>query len=108
MSFAMTIEAGAAMTDKDTDQVWSPATLTAWIGKGDMVRDLPKLWAYGEQMYGAACGACHSLQPTTHFLANEWIGNVNAMRQRISLDDEQVRFLEKYLQMHAQDTESKG
>jgi trimethylamine-N-oxide reductase (cytochrome c), cytochrome c-type subunit TorC len=102
------VQTGAAMTDKDTDQVWSPATLTAWIGKDDLVTDLPKLWSYGEKMYGAACGSCHSLQPTTHFLANEWIGNVNAMRQRISLDDEQVRFLEKYLQMHAQDTETKG
>jgi trimethylamine-N-oxide reductase cytochrome c-type subunit TorC len=71
------------------------------------VPDVQKLWAYGEEMYGAACGTCHALQPANHFLANQWIGNLNAMRQRISLDDEQVRFLQKYLQLHAQDTASK-
>jgi trimethylamine-N-oxide reductase (cytochrome c), cytochrome c-type subunit TorC len=101
------VHQGDSVTDKDTDQVWSPATLTAWIDKGGLVPDVQKLWAYGEEMYGAACGTCHALQPANHFLANQWIGNLNAMRQRISLDDEQVRFLQKYLQLHAQDTASK-
>jgi trimethylamine-N-oxide reductase cytochrome c-type subunit TorC len=101
------VKQGDAMTDKDTDQVWSPATLTAWIGKDDLTPDAAKLWAYGEEMYGAACGTCHSPTPTTHYLANQWIGTLNSMRQRVSLDDEQMRFLQKYLQLHAQDTGSK-
>lgn len=101
------VKQGASVTDKDTDQVWSPATLTAWIGKDGLLPSVDKLWSYGEQMYGAACGTCHTLQPATHFLANQWIGNLNAMRQRTSLDDEQMRFLQKYLQLHAQDTASK-
>jgi len=101
------VQQGTAITDKNTDQVWLPATLTAWIGKDGLLPDVQKLWDYGEAMYGAACGTCHGLQPASHFLANQWIGSMNAMRQRISLDDEQVRFLQKYLQMHAQDTASK-
>ena len=101
------VRQGDSITDKDTDQVWSPATLTAWIGKDGLLPDVQTLWAYGETMYGAACGTCHTLQPANHFLANQWIGTLNAMRQRISLDDEQVRFLQKFLQLHAQDTAPK-
>lgn len=98
------VQKGDDITDKDTDLVWAPAKLTAWISKDGLLPDIGKLWSYGEQMYGAACGTCHSLQPANHYLANQWIGNLNAMRPRVSLDDEQVRFLQKYLQMHAQDT----
>ena len=66
--------------------------------------DRGKLWDYGAEMYGATCGSCHALQPPEHFLANQWIGNLSAMQRFISLDDDQFRFLQKYLQFHAQDT----
>jgi trimethylamine-N-oxide reductase cytochrome c-type subunit TorC len=102
------VQKGEEITDKDTDQVWSPATLTAWISKDGMLSDLQKLWGYGEEMFGATCGTCHTLPPANHYLANQWIGNLNAMRPRVSLDDEQVRFLQKYLQMHSQDTAANG
>ena len=59
-------------------------------------------------MYGAACGSCHSAHPTTHYLANQWIGSVTAMAKRTSLNDEEVRFLQKYLQLHAKDTASQS
>ena len=55
-------------------------------------------------MYNASCGLCHSLPPTGNYLANQWIGNLNAMKRNISLDDEQYRFLQKYVQLNAQDT----
>ncbi|CAH2603278.1 cytochrome c menaquinol dehydrogenase TorC [Rhodovastum atsumiense] len=97
------VQAGESMTDPDTDQVWTPATLTAWVRKGGMVADLGAIWAYGEEMYGSSCGTCHALSPTDHFLANQWIGTVNSMRDRITLDDEQVRLMQKYLQLHARD-----
>jgi trimethylamine-N-oxide reductase cytochrome c-type subunit TorC len=98
------VQKGADITDKDTDQVWAPASLTAWVDKDGLIPDLKKLWAYGDVMYGAACGSCHALQPTDHYLANQWIGSLNAMRPRTALDDEQARFLQKYLQLHAKDT----
>ena len=63
----------------------------------------------GARVPGAACGACHSLQRQGAVLGErvDWRRRRNA-RRRISLDDEQVRFLEKYLQMHAQDKASNG
>jgi trimethylamine-N-oxide reductase cytochrome c-type subunit TorC len=98
------VQKEAAVTDQDSGLVWAPAKITAWIGKDGMLSDIKQLWDYGAQMYSANCTACHALQPPDHFLANQWIGNLNAMRPRVSLADEQVRFLQKYLQMHAQDT----
>lgn len=94
---------GQSMTDADTDQKWTPASLTAWIAATDLTGDLNKLWDYGGEMYNANCGLCHTLPPTGNYLANQWIGNLNSMKRNISLDDEQYRFLQKYVQMHAQD-----
>ena len=91
------------MTDPDTDQKWTQSSLTAWIANSDLDADLDKLWDYGSEMYNACCGLCHTLPPTGHYLANQWIGNLNAMKRNVSLDDEQYRFLQKYVQMHAQD-----
>ena len=95
------------MTDPDTDQKWTPSSLTAWIANSDLDADLGKLWDYGAEMYDASCGLCHTLPPTRNYLANQWIGNLNAMKRNISLDDEQYRFLQKYVQMHAQDMAGK-
>jgi trimethylamine-N-oxide reductase cytochrome c-type subunit TorC len=92
------------VNDKATDLVWYRGALTAWIAREGMMADRGKLWDYGAEMYGATCGSCHALQPPEHFLANQWIGNLSAMQRFISLDDDQFRFLQKYLQFHAQDT----
>lgn len=94
----------STVNDKETDLVWYRGGLTAWVNRGGMMADRGKLWDYGAEMYGATCGSCHALQPPEHFLANQWIGNLSAMQRFISLDDDQFRFLQKYLQFHAQDT----
>ena len=94
----------STMTDKETDLVWHHGRLTAWVAGDKMVADRSKLWDYGAEMYGDTCGSCHALQPPAHYLANQWIGNLSAMQRFISLDDDQFRFLQKYLQFHAQDT----
>jgi trimethylamine-N-oxide reductase cytochrome c-type subunit TorC len=95
--------AGKSMTDPDTDQKWTESSLTAWIANSDLTPDLGKLSDYGGEMYNASCGLCHTLPPTGNYLANQWIGNLNSMKRNVSLDDEQYRFLQKYVQMHAQD-----
>jgi trimethylamine-N-oxide reductase cytochrome c-type subunit TorC len=95
---------GEQTADADTGLQWSPAKLNAWISRDGLLPDLQRLWAYGAEMYSDTCGSCHALRPPDNYLANQWIGNLNAMRPRVDLDDEQVRFLQKYLQMHAQDT----
>lgn len=91
-------------TDPDTDIVWHQAKLTAWIPDRAVSADKEKVWGYAAEMYNASCSNCHAARATTNYLANQWAGNLNAMKRFISLDDEQSRFLLKYLQFHAKDT----
>lgn len=98
------VQQGQSVTDSNTDQIWTSATLTAWTNKDNLVPDLNNVWAYCQEMYSAACGACHPAHPATQFLANQWIGSFDGMRPRTSLDDEEARVLQKYLQLHAKDS----
>ena len=97
------VEQKEAITDADTEQVWHRASLVAWIGKGGIVADQSQLWSYGEEMLADSCSTCHAPQSANHYLANQWIGTLNAMKRFITLDDEQYRFLLKYLQLHGSD-----
>lgn len=98
------LAAGDSVTDADTGQNWARVTLTGWVRNAGLAASLGALWDYGGEMFNASCGACHALPETGQYLANQWIGNLNAMRSRTALDDEQFRFLQTYVQMHAQDT----
>jgi trimethylamine-N-oxide reductase (cytochrome c), cytochrome c-type subunit TorC len=98
-----TVQRQDPITDPDTDQVWRRGALTAWIAKDGLIADQVRLWAYGAEMLADACSTCHAPQPANHYLANQWIGTLNAMKRFITLDDEQFRFLQKYLQLHASD-----
>ncbi len=97
------IAVGQSMQDPDTEQNWSDVKLTAWVENAHMATGIDDIWNYGGQVYGAACGLCHKLSDTKHFLANQWIGTLNAMKDRSPLDDEQFRLVQKYVQMHAKD-----
>jgi trimethylamine-N-oxide reductase cytochrome c-type subunit TorC len=98
---------GSSLTDADTGQKWTQSALTGWIENSGLTADLQKLWDYGGELFSGSCALCHTLPSAGTYLANQWIGNLNAMKRNISLDDEQYRFLQKYLQMHAQDTAGK-
>ncbi|MDR3535691.1 MAG: NapC/NirT family cytochrome c [Acetobacteraceae bacterium] len=97
------VERQAGATDKNTDQVWNRASLTAWIGHDALVADQGQLTAYGAEMFADSCSTCHAPPQANQYLANQWIGTLNAMKRFINLDDEQYRFLQKYLQLHASD-----
>ena len=99
---------GQVILDPDTEQNWNEATLTLWVKNAYLTDNLDELWNYGEQMYGAACALCHTLREPGHYLANQWIGTLNAMKPKTPLDDEQFRFLQKYVQMHAKDVAEGG
>ncbi len=90
--------------DSDTELTWHQVSMDFWVTRADLVSDLDRLWAYGAEMYNASCSTCHTLTPPDHFLANQWIGNLKAMARFITLDKQQYRFLQKYLQFHASDT----
>lgn len=91
-------------TDADTELVWHQVNFEGWIKKGELVSDKDQLWGYAEEMYVASCATCHSRPDPAHYLANQWIGTLKAMKRFISIDKEQYRFLQKYLQLNAKDT----
>ncbi|HEY0327566.1 MAG TPA: NapC/NirT family cytochrome c [Rhodopseudomonas sp.] len=93
-----------SVSDPDTDQLWSEGRLNGWIANANLVADPAALAAYGAEMYEANCALCHALPPPGNYLANQWIGNLNAMKRFVGLDDEQYRLLQKYLQINAKDT----
>ncbi len=101
------VQSGKPAEDPDTGLVWSQVSLEAWVAKADLSTDQAALWAYGAELYRSNCGTCHNLPPSDHSLANQVIGGLNAMKRFISIDDEEYRFLQKYLQFNAKDTGGK-
>ena len=97
------VQTNNTMTDPDTEQVWHEAELTCWVKAADMIPSCAPLWNYGSEMLTSACSTCHSATPPAHFKANQWIGNLKAMKHNLSLSKEEYRFFLKYLQMHASD-----
>ena len=91
--------------DEDTELTWHRVSVDLWVGTGGMIEDPEKLWAYGEEMHVASCSVCHSLHEADEHLANQWIGILKAMERFITLDKEQTRMLQKYLQLHASDVQ---
>ncbi|MCP5371356.1 MAG: pentaheme c-type cytochrome TorC [Hyphomicrobiales bacterium] len=98
------IERHETKVDPDTEQTWHRVSLEAWTSRDLLIADKGALWAYAGEMYNGACGVCHSLRHPDHYLANQWIGTLKAMQRFITLDKEEYRFLQKYLQFHAKDT----
>jgi trimethylamine-N-oxide reductase cytochrome c-type subunit TorC len=98
------VEQLSTETDPDTQIVWHRAAVTMWTTKDALIADRAGLFAYGAELFGDTCGTCHSPPPPENQLANQWIGSLNAMKDRISIDEEQYRFLQKYLQLNASDT----
>ena len=91
-------------TDPDTQIVWHRATVTLWTTREALIADRAPLLAYGGELFADSCGTCHSPPPPANQLANQWVGTMNSMKQNLSIDDEQYRFLQKYLQLNASDT----
>jgi trimethylamine-N-oxide reductase cytochrome c-type subunit TorC len=100
---AETAKAGETKRDADTGIDWTRASIELWTARTNLVGDLKALWAYGAEMYESACGACHSATPLGHFPANQWAGVINDMKPQTALDEEEARFLQLYVQNHAQD-----
>lgn len=102
-SSADRVKLGQTMADPETGQEWAEGSIDAWIANKHLVADADRLWQYAEELYISTCSVCHAPPAKGHFGANEWIGTLNNMKRDLSLDDEQYRFLQKYLQLHAKD-----
>jgi mono/diheme cytochrome c family protein len=93
--------------DAGTKLTWFQGSLTAWVTEDDLAPDIAKVWAYGGDLYSRSCGSCHAPHPADSYLANQWIGNLKAMKRFTALDDGQYRLLEAYLQFHSKDVGAK-
>jgi mono/diheme cytochrome c family protein len=105
-ALAAKIDSGPATFDAATNLTWSKASLTGWVDKADLTADLPAIWTYSSDLYNASCGSCHALHTADAYLANQWIGNLAAMKRFTSLDDGQYRLLQAYLQFHSKDVDA--
>lgn len=94
--------------DEDTELTWHRVSIDLWVEPGGAIADADKLWAYGEEMHQASCATCHSLHEADEHLANQWIGIVKSMERFITLDKEETRMLQKYLQLHASDVQKEA
>lgn len=99
------IERLETLLDEETDLTWHRVSIELWVPAGGMIAELDRLWAYGREMHVASCSTCHSLHEADGHLANQWIGVVKAMERFITLDKEETRMLQKYLQLHASDVQ---
>lgn len=97
------VEHKEPIIDEETNQTWYPSSLTMWVDNKNMNVSKDALWEYSASTYRDGCSVCHSLPQSDHYLANQWIGNLNAMRRYTSLTDDQYRMVLAYLQNHSKD-----
>jgi mono/diheme cytochrome c family protein len=100
---AAKVTRGKSVQDPATKITWYQVSLTAWTASSDLNPDIQKVWTYAGALYATSCGTCHSPHPADSYLANQWIGNLNAMKRFTALDDGQYRLLQAYLQFHSKD-----
>ena len=90
------------------DQTWYEVSIELWADKDYLVNDLNLIWDYANKFYSTTCSICHRANDPAEFMANQWLGQLKAMKQHVPMDKEQYRLVQTYLQMHASDTEGKG
>ena len=91
------------VVDAATKLTWFHGALTAWVSTQGLTPDIGKIWKYDSALYAASCGTCHAPRPTDGYLANQWVGNLTAMKRFTELQDDQYRLLQTYLQFHSKD-----
>ncbi|TGZ98681.1 NapC/NirT family cytochrome c [Rodentibacter pneumotropicus] len=93
--------------DEVTDSDWKEVSLIVSVPKEKMSSDLTALNQYGSQLNQANCSSCHAAINADHYTANQWIGVVNSMKDRTSMNKDEVRALTIYLQHNAKDMMAK-
>lgn len=93
--------------DSVTDSEWKEVSFIVSVPKEKMSSDLAALNQYGSQLNQAHCSSCHAAISAEHYTANQWIGVVNSMKDRTSMNKDEVRALTIYLQRSAKDMAAK-
>lgn len=89
--------------DEVTNSDWKEVNITVSVPKEKMSSDLTALNQYGNQLSQTNCSSCHAAVGADHYTANQWIGVVNSMKDRTSMNKDEVRTLTIYLQRNAKD-----
>ena len=97
------LQTGESQTLALTGQTWTEIALEGWLPRSQLTADVDQLWAYAGETYRAACSVCHTVHPPDQFMANQWVGQMQAMRDRTTITPEQYRLILRYLQMNARD-----
>ncbi|MCB9948796.1 MAG: NapC/NirT family cytochrome c [Rhodospirillaceae bacterium] len=97
------VDHGATELDPATGINWTATTLEGWIPRARLTGDGDALWSYADQTYRNGCGVCHTPHNTNEFPANQWMGQMQAMRDRTSITPEQYRLVLRYLQLNSRD-----
>ncbi|MBL8572315.1 MAG: NapC/NirT family cytochrome c [Hyphomicrobiaceae bacterium] len=97
------VETVRVVTDADTGQAWTEVRLTVWVAPARFTAEAAGIAAYGAELYLSSCSFCHALPRPDAWPANDWIGQLNAMKRFVPLDDEEIRTLLVYLQTRARD-----
>lgn len=90
--------------DKVTDSQWREVTFTVTLPQNTVTDNIAQLNQLGEALNQTHCSGCHSAISADHYTANQWIGVVNSMKDRTTLNKEEVRKLTIYLQRNAKDS----
>ncbi|WP_204357280.1 NapC/NirT family cytochrome c, partial [Haemophilus influenzae] len=93
--------------DAVTDSDWKEINVAVNVKKEKMTSDLAALNQYGSQLNQTQCSSCHAAISADHYTANQWIGVVNSMKDRTSMNKDEVRALTIYLQRNAKDMAKK-
>ena len=94
---------GEMQTVALTGQNWTEISLDGWVPRASLTADQSQLWTYADQTYQTACSVCHRANEPDEFTANQWIGQMQGMRDRSVITPEQYRLVLRYLQLHARD-----
>ncbi len=89
--------------DDVTDSEWKAIELQVVVPKSATTTDLNSLNAFGNNLNQTYCSGCHAVITAEHYTANQWVGVINSMKNRTSMNAEQVRALTIYLQRNAKD-----
>lgn len=100
------VKVAKTVHDDVTNADWSEVSVTMQAPKSMLTANIKGLNSYGDNLNQTHCGTCHAVIGAKHYTANQWIGVINSMKDRTSMNDEQVRALTIYLQRHAKDSQS--
>lgn len=89
--------------DEVTASDWKQIQFEVEVPKTAFTANLEALNTFGNKLNQTHCSGCHSAIGAVHYTANQWIGVVNSMKDRTSMNADEVRALTIYLQRHAKD-----